>query len=373
MLLAACSGGQTSGGDDVIKLGLNLELSGGVSSYGQSLKEGMDLAIEELNENGGIDGKEIVVTEIDNKSDAAEAASAATRLTSEENVFAIMGAATSGNTKAQIEIANDTETLLITPSGTSPDLTVNEDGSVNEYVFRVSYIDPFQGEIAAQFAIEELGVSNAAVYIDNASDYSQGLAASFIDTFESLGGTIVSEESFVAGDTDFRTTLTRIAGTNPDFIYIPAYYEEVGLIIAQARELGIDVPLMGADGWDSPRLIELAGPDALNNTFITNHYSSQDPDEKIQEFVKKFGEKYNGKSPDAFNALGYDAIYLLKDAIERAGSLETAAVKEALEATEGLELLTGTVTIDENHNPIKSATILEYVNGEQVFKAKIDP
>ena len=130
---------------------------------------------------------------------------------------------------------------------------------------------------------------------------------------------------------------------------------------------------MGADGWDSPRLIELAGPDALNNTFITNHYSSQDPDEKIQEFVKKFGEKYNGKSPDAFNALGYDAIYLLKDAIERAGSLETAAVKEALEATEGLELLTGTVTIDENHNPIKSATILEYVNGEQVFKAKIDP
>ena len=178
MLLSACSGGQTSGGDDVIKLGLNLELSGGVSSYGQSLLEGMDLAIEELNENGGIDGKEIVVTEIDNKSDAAEAASAATRLTSEENVFAIMGAATSGNTKAQIEIANDTETLLITPSGTSPDLTVNEDGSVNEYVFRVSYIDPFQGEIAAQFAIEELGVSNAAVYIDNASDYSQGLAAS---------------------------------------------------------------------------------------------------------------------------------------------------------------------------------------------------
>lgn len=163
-LLVACSGGQsTTGGEDVIKLGLNLELSGGVSSYGQSLREGMLLAIEEINDNGGILDKKIEYVEIDNKSDAAEAASVATRLTSEEQVFAIMGAATSGNTKAQIEIANDTKTLLITPSGTSPDLTVNEDGSVNEYVFRVSYIDPFQGEIAAQFAVEELGVNSAAV------------------------------------------------------------------------------------------------------------------------------------------------------------------------------------------------------------------
>ena len=263
-LLVACSGGQsTTGGEDVIKLGLNLELSGGVSSYGQSLREGMLLAIEEINDNGGILDKKIEYVEIDNKSDAAEAASAATRLTSEEQVFAIMGAATSGNTKAQIEIANDTKTLLITPSGTSPDLTVNEDGSVNEYVFRVSYIDPFQGEIAAQFAVEELGVKNAAVYYDNASDYSQGLAKSFTDKFEELGGTVVIQESFVAGDTDFRSTLTRIKGEDPEFIYIPAYYEEVGLIIAQARELGIDVPLMGADGWDSPKLIELAGPDAV--------------------------------------------------------------------------------------------------------------
>lgn len=184
---------------------------------------------------------------------------------------------------------------------------------------------------------------------------------------------MVIQESFVAGDTDFRSTLTRIKGEDPEFIYIPAYYEEVGLIIAQARELGIDVPLMGADGWDSPKLIELAGPDALNNTFITNHYSAQDPDEKIQEFVEKFKNKYDGKSPDAFNALGYDAIYLLKDAIERADKLDTTAVKEALEATEGLELISGTITIDENHNPIKSATILEYKDGEQVFRSKIDP
>lgn len=372
-LLVACSGGKSTSGEDDIKLGLNLELSGGVSSYGQSLKEGMILAIDEINENGGILDKKITYVEIDNKSDAAEAASAATRLTSEDQVFAIMGAATSGNTKAQIEIANDTETLLITPSGTSPDLTINEDGSLNEYVFRVSYIDPFQGEIAAQFAHEELGVQTAAVYYDNASDYSQGLAKSFTDKFEAFGGTVISQESFVAGDTDFRSTLTRIKSENPEFIYIPAYYEEVGLIIAQARELGIDVPLMGADGWDSPRLIELAGSEAVNNTFITNHYSSQDPDQKIQDFVEKFKDKYDGKAPDAFNGLGYDAIYLLKDAIERAGKLDSAAVKEALEATEGLELITGTITIDENHNPIKSATILEYVNGEQVFHSKIDP
>ncbi|MCM3797871.1 ABC transporter substrate-binding protein [Caldibacillus thermoamylovorans] len=381
-VLAGCSGGQNSsggnsgGGDakgDTIKIGANLELSGEVASYGQSISEGMELAIEEINDSGGVDGKKIKVVKVDNKSDNAEAASAATRLTSQENVLAIIGAATSGNTIAQAQIANDTKTILLSPSGTAPNVTENEDGSINEYVFRTSYIDPFQGTVAANFAAKELGVKTAAIYSDSASDYAKGLAAAFKETFQKAGGKIVAEESYVAGDTDFRSTLTRIKSANPEFVFIPGYYEEVGLIVKQARESGVTVPLMGADGWDSPTLVDLAGKDALNNTFITNHYSAQDPDTKIQEFVTKFKEKYKDKSPDAFNALGYDSVYLLVDAIKRAGSLDREAVKDALEETKDISLVTGVVTIDKKHNPIKSATILEYVDGEQKFKAKVDP
>ncbi|KIO61304.1 hypothetical protein B4064_0017 [Caldibacillus thermoamylovorans] len=381
-VLAGCSGGHNSsggnsgGGDakgDTIKIGANLELSGEVASYGQSISEGMELAIEEINDSGGVDGKKIKVVKVDNKSDNAEAASAATRLTSQENVLAIIGAATSGNTIAQAQIANDTKTILLSPSGTAPNVTENEDGSINEYVFRTSYIDPFQGTVAANFAAKELGVKTAAIYSDSASDYAKGLAAAFKETFQKAGGKIVAEESYVAGDTDFRSTLTRIKSANPEFVFIPGYYEEVGLIVKQARESGVTVPLMGADGWDSPTLVDLAGKDALNNTFITNHYSAQDPDTKIQEFVTKFKEKYKDKSPDAFNALGYDSVYLLVDAIKRAGSLDREAVKDALAETKDISLVTGVVTIDKKHNPIKSATILEYVDGEQKFKAKVDP
>lgn len=389
-ILAACSGGgdtssdsdssseesnteeATSNGGE-LHIGANLELSGAVATYGQSIAEGIDLAVEEINANGGVNGMQIKVTKVDNKSDAAEATNGAIKLTSQDKVVAIIGAATSGNTVAQAQIANDTQTILLTPSGTAPNVTVNEDGSLNEYVFRTSYIDPFQGTVAANFALDELGVKKAAIYADNASDYAKGLAAAFKETFEAGGGEIVAEEAYVAKDTDFRSTLTRINSANPEFVFIPGYYEEVGLIVQQARELGIDVPLMGADGWDSPTLIELAGKEALNNTFITNHYSSDDPDETIQNFVTKFGEKYDGNRPNAFHALGYDSVYLLKDAIERAGSTDPEAIKDAMEAIENLALVSGTITYDENHNPVKSATILEYVDGEQVFKTKIDP
>lgn len=389
-ILAACSGETSSDGDSAdgeessseeasssdggeLHIGANLELSGAVATYGSSISEGIDLAVEEINESGGINGMQVKVTKVDNKSDAAEATNGAIKLTSQDQVTAIIGAATSGNTLAQAEIANDTETILLSPSATAPNVTVNEDGSLNEYVFRTSYIDPFQGTIAANFALDELGVKTAAIYADNASDYAKGLGEAFKETFEAGGGEIVAEEAYVAKDTDFKSTLTRIKSAEPEFVFIPGYYEEVGLIVKQARELGIDVPLMGADGWDSPTLLDLAGADALNNTYITNHYSSDDPDETIQNFVTKFKEKYDGNAPNAFHALGYDAVYLLKDAIERAGSTEPAAIKEALEATEELTLVSGVITIDEEHNPIKSATILEYVDGEQVFKTKIDP
>jgi branched-chain amino acid transport system substrate-binding protein len=375
-ILAGCSGAkQGSGGSssDTIKVGANLELSGAVASYGESIADGVNIAVDEINKKGGIDGKKLEVIKVDNKSDAAEATNAAIKMTSQDKVTAIIGAATSGNTLAQAQIAKNNKTILLTPSGTSPNVTLETNGKVNDFVFRTSFIDPFQGTVAGNFASKELKVKKAAIYADNASDYAKGLAASFKKTFEAAGGTIVAEEAYAAKDTDFHSTLTRIKSKNPEFIFIPGYYEEVGLIIKQAREMDIKAPLMGADGWDSPKLVELAGADALNNTFITNHYSSEDPDKNIQKFVSTFKNKNKGTSPNAFNALGYDTVYLLADAIKRAGSTDASKIKDELAKTKDLSLVTGIVTIDKDHNPIKSATVLEYKAGKQVFNTKVNP
>ncbi|GAB6256352.1 ABC transporter substrate-binding protein [Peribacillus sp. NPDC101481] len=374
-VLAGCSSSgssEKSGGDgDTIKIGVNLELSGGVASYGQSIAEGLELATAEINKEG-IDGKKIKLIKVDNKSEASEATSGAIKLTSQDQVAAIVGAATSTNSIAQVQIAQDNKVPVISPSGTSPEITFSKD-KLNDYVFRTSFIDPFQGTVAANFASKEIKAKSAAIYIDSASDYSKGLAAAFKEQFEKNGGKIVAEEAYIAKDTDFRSTLTRLKSAKPDFIFLPGYYEEAGLIVKQARETGLDVPFMGGDGWDSPKLVEIAGAKALNNTFITNHYSSGDPDEKIQNFVSAFKAKYKDKSPDAFNALGYDTGYFLADAIKRAGSADSEKIKEALEKTADLELVTGTFTLDEKHNPIKSATILEFKEGKQVFNTKINP
>ncbi|MGE7838138.1 ABC transporter substrate-binding protein [Viridibacillus arvi] len=371
----ATSGGSSSGGkdSDVIKIGMNLELSGGVASYGSGVAAGVELAIAEINEAGGIDGKQIKPVKIDNKSDAAEATSAAIKLATQEKVVAQIGSATSGNTVAAVQIANKNKMPIIGPSATSTTVTVNEDGSVNDYAFRTCFIDPFQGKIAANFATNTLKLKNVAIYADSSSDYAKGLAKSFKETVEANGGKVVAEEAYIAKDTDFKSILTRLKSKKPEFIYIPGYYEEVGLIVKQAREAGIDVPLMGGDGWDSPKMVELAGKDALNNTFFTNHYSSEDPDEKIQKFVSAFKAANKDKAPDAFNALGYDTVYWLKDAIERAGSTDGEAVQKALAATKDLPLVTGTFSVDENHHPVKTATVLEFKDGKQVFNSKVNP
>lgn len=384
-VLAGCGGGadsgsssSTSGGGntaegDTIKIGANLELSGNVASYGSSIGDGVDLAVEEINANGGINGKKIELVKVDNKSENAEATTAAIRLAEQDKVVAMIAPATSGNTVATVQIANDKKIPLVTASGTAPNVTENKDGSINEYAFRTCFIDPFQGTVAANFATNDLGAKNVAIFADNASDYAKGLAASFKETIEANGGTVVIEEAYVAKDVDFKSTLTNIKAKNPDFIFIPGYYEEVGLIVKQARELGITAPLMGADGWDSPTLVELAGADALNNTFITNHYSSEDPDATIQAFVKAFETKYS-KAPNAFHALGYDTMYYLADAIGRVdGDITGEAIKDQLAATKDLSLITGTFSVDEKHNPVKSATVLEFKDGNQVFNSKVNP
>lgn len=371
--LSACGGGTSTGSADKIKVGLNMELSGNVASYGESGANGAILAADEINAKGGIDGKKIDIFKFDNRSDASESTNGALRLMQQDKVSAIIGSATSNNTKAMIDLSTEYKVPVVSPTATADSVTVDEKtGEVHPYMFRACFIDPFQGQVAAQFAYKDLGAKTAAIYTDTSSDYAKGLAASFKKVFTEMGGKIVSEESYVQNDTDFRSTLTRMKSANPDFIYVPGYYNEVGLIVKQAREAGITVPIMGGDGWDSPTLVELAGAQNLNNTFFTNHYSSQDPDPKVQAFVKAYKDKY-GKEPDGFAALGYDAMYLLADAIKRAGSSDPQKIAQALADTKNLELATGTISIDEHHNPIKAAAIIEMKDGEQTFRTKVNP
>lgn len=367
-LFAGCKK-ENSANSNTIKIGLNYELSGQVATYGRSLVEGIELAFEEINANGGVLDKKIEAVKMDNKSETAESANITTKLATSEKVVMILGAATSGNTKAAAPLVNQYKVPMVSASATADDVTVDKNGKVREYMFKTCFSDSFQGVIMAKFAGEDLGAKKAAMLIDNSSDYSKGLADSFKKNYT---GEIVAEEAYKSEDTDFKAVLTNIKAKNPDVLFVPGYYEEVGLIIKQARELGLDVPVLGGDGYDSPKLIELAGKDALNKVYYTNHYSSQDTSEEVTKFRDAFKAKYN-KEPDAFNALGYDLGYLAADAIKRAGKAEPEAIKEALAATKDFKAVTGNLSMDEKHNPVKVITILEVKDGAVTFLKKLEP
>lgn len=365
-------GGGGSAGGDTIKVGVDFELTGGVAAFGSSALEGAKLAVKEINDAGGVIGKKIELVIQDNASKPEEAARVAQKLASDK-VSAIIGATISTDTLAVVPVAMEKKIPLISSSATNPKVTVDErTGKVNEYVFRACFIDPFQGKVMADFATKELKAKTAVIYTDNSSDYSKGLQKFFKETFTKNGGQILGEESYQQKDTDFKAVLTRIKEKNPDVIYVPGYYEEVGKIIKQARELGIKAPFMGGDGWDAPQLVEIAGKDNLNNTYISNHYAPDDNSAEVQTFVSAFKKEYN-KVPDAMAVLGYDAVKMLADAVKRANSAEPEKIKDALKATKDFKAATGTITLNENHDPVKSAVVLEYKDGKQIFKAKVNP
>ncbi len=370
-LVVGCSSTGANNSDE-IRVGLNYELTGDNATYGQGLVEGIELAFEEINKNGGVLGKQVKTVKIDNQSKATEATNVSTRLATRENVVALLGPATSGNTKAAIPPAMQNKIPLISGSATADDVTVDSNGLVKDYVFKTCFNDSFQGVMMAQFGYNDLQLKNAAILADTTSDYAQGLSKAFQETFTNLGGNILAVEAYQAGDTDYKAVLTNLKALNPEGLFIPGYYEDVGLIIRQARELGLNVPILGGDGYESPKLLEIAGKDALNDIYYSSHYSSKDDSELVTEFKESFKSKY-GKEPDAFNALGYDMAYLFADAMERAGEVDSEKLKDALKATDGFEGVTGVLSIDEKHNPVKSVTILEIKDGESIFLKKLDP
>jgi len=368
-ILPACS--SSSGGN--IKVGANFELTGGVASFGQSSVNAIKLAFEEVNQKGGVLGKQLELVTADNKSDASESTLAITKLITQDKVVAVLGPVTSTNTLAAVPVAQDNKVPVISPTATNPKVTVDEKtGKVNDYIFRACFIDPFQGTVMANFASNDLKAKTAAIYIDNASDYAKGLAQFFEESFVKNGGTIVAKEAYVAKDTDFKATLTRIKSANPDVIFVPGYYEEVGKIVKQGRELGINVPFLGGDGWDAPQIVDIAGASNLNNTFFSNHYSPDDTSAEVQNFVKAYKAKYNA-TPDALAALGYDAALILIDAMKRANSTDPQKIRDAIEQTKGLQVVSGQINFDQNHNPIKSAVIIEFKDGKQTFRTKVNP
>lgn len=382
VLAAGCSnnasneGGAAAGGGggDTIKIGANLELTGGQASFGDSASKGAQLAVKQINEAGGILGKQLELIVADNASKSEEATQVAQQLITNDKVVTIIGASTSTNTLGIVPVAQEKGIPLVAVGATNPKITVDErSGNVNEWVFRTAFIDPFQGEVMANFASQSLGAKTAVIYTDTSSDYSKGLQKFFEQTFVANGGEIVGQESYQQKDSDFKAVLTRIKAANPDVIYLPGYYEEVGKILKQAREMGIETPFLGGDGWDSPQLAEIAGAGPLVNAYMSNHYSPEDTAAEVVEFVEAYKEANGGAVPDGMAALGYDALKLVADAIERAGEASPEKIKDALAATADLQLATGQVTLNESHDPVKAAVVLKFVDGVQTFETKITP
>ncbi len=357
--------------DDVIKIGVNAEMTGQVSSFGVSSTNAMKLAVKQINETGGINGKKLQLVFADNKSEPSEAAVAATKLVTQDKVKMMVGPLISSTTLACTKIAQDNKIPMLSPSATNPAVTV-KDGKVLDYVFRGCFIDDFMGNIMAEFAINTLKTKNAAIYVDNSSDLSKSTGNIFENAFVKAGGKIVSQEAFLSKDTDFKATLTKIKSTNPDVLFVPGNYQEAAMIIKQARELDIKVPIIGVDAWDSAKLFEIAGNQALNNTYYPGHFSPDDTNAQVQKFVKDYKAEY-GIVPDVQAVLGYDSILIMADAIKRAGGDNPEKIKDALAKTKDLQVVSGMITMDSTHSPIKGAVINENKDGKVTFKQRVEP
>ena len=343
-------------------------MTGTEATFGTSSDRGIQLAVGETNGSGGVKGRQLQIIALDDEGKPEEAATAATRLIASEHVTALLGEVASTRSLFMAPKAQAARVPMVTPSSTNEKVT-----QVGDYVFRACFIDPFQGYVMAKFATSNLKLTKAAILKDVRNDYSVGLARVFTENFTKMGGKIVDEESFSNGDVDFKAQLTNIKNANPEALYVPAYYTEVGLIARQAREVGFTGPLLGGDGWDSEKLYEIGG-DALLGCYFSNHYSVDDPSPRIQEFVAKFKKAYGGQVPDSLAAQAYDGAGMLIDAMKRAKDLSGPSIRDALADTKGYKGVTGDITMDQNRNASKPAVVLKIgKGGKYEFAGKIQP
>lgn len=366
-LIAGC--GDSASKD--IKIGMVYELTGNTASYGTSAANGAKLAFKEINASGGVLGKQIQIVTADNKGEPSESANAMTKVITQDKVVAVTGFTVSSCGIAGSVVAEDNKIPFVAAATVNPKVTVDErTGKVKAYTFRACFIDSFQGTVGANFALNSLKVKKAAILIDNSSDYSKGLSKVFRDVFSAGGGQIVAEEAYLQKDQDFKSTLTAIKAQNPELLYIPGYYEDVGKIVKQARELGMTIPILGGDAWDSPKLAELGGPQPLNNTYFTNFYSIEDKNPVSNAFIEAYKKEY-GQLPDSMAAMGYDAANLLVDAIKRANSTESSKIREALAVTKNFKSVSGDMDLNATHDAVRGVVIIEMKDGKQVYKETV--
>ena len=358
-------GGGSAPATGVIKIGHFASMTGPQATFGISTDQAIRLAIKERNAKGGVKGRQIELVTIDDAGKQSEAATAVTRLINDDHVVAVLGEVASSLSLAGGPIAQKAKVPMISPSSTNPDVT-----DIGDYVFRVCFLDDFQGWVDAKFAKDNLKATKAAILYDQAQAYSSGLADYFDKAFKEMGGTIVTKQAYTGGNLEISSQLQSIKGSGAEVVFLPGYYSDAGTIIRKAREAGITVPFLGGDGWDSEELPKIAG-DAINGNFFSNHYAPEEDRPEVQNFVTSFHKEY-GKTADGLAALGYDAALVLFDAMERAPSLSGKDLRDALAATKNFTGVTGTFSIDENRNAQKSAVIIEYKGGKQTMAARIE-
>ncbi len=366
-LLGLVASGCKPAGTETIKIGEYASLTGKEATFGISSHEGTLLAIEEINAAGGVLGKQLQLLTEDTQSKAGEPATVVNKLIARDGVVGVLGEVASSRSLEAAPICQQNKIPMVSPSSTNPKVT-----EVGNYIFRVCFIDPFQGTVMANFAGKSLKATRVAVFTDVKSDYSKGLAKFFKDQFVKEGGKIVAELDFNGGDKDFKAQLTAIKAANPDAVFVPGYYTDAALIAVQARQLGLNVPLLGGDGWESEKLIEI-GKDAVEGHYFSTHYHPDVGSEVSKQFVENYRKRWNGKNPDALAACGYDSALILVDAIKRAGSTDGEKIRDALAATKDFQAVTGTITINEQRDATKSAVILQVKDGKFKYLETVTP
>lgn len=345
------------------KIGFNYEETGNAATFGVSSHKGSELAMKEINEGSMLGGLKLLSVFEDNESRSEKAAQVASKLINQDKVDAIIGAVASSNSIATARIVEEAGVPMISPSSTNPMLTLNDDGTVKQWIFRACFTDDFQGDGIVDFAVNGLRAKRAVVLYDADNDYSVGIWKRIQETAADKGLEVVNHDSFLSSsETDFRSKLNKFKSAPFDVLIAPIYYNQAALIARQAREVGLTQPILGGDGLDSEDLWKIAGQDVEETTFFTNHYAPDDPDPKIKDFIAKYKQAY-AAVPDALAVLAYDAVYLLADAIKRAGSTDKAAVRQALEATKGFQGVSGTFDIDAKHDPFKKLVVIRIGKG----------